>query len=100
MAAEQIVSADFEVFGRVQGVFFRKYTVQTGKQLGLRGWCSNTKHGTVLGHMEGSEEAVNQMKHWLTTVGSPSSKIEKAEFRNEKTLTKFTIEYSDFKVHR
>ncbi|KAF4522009.1 hypothetical protein B566_EDAN010858 [Ephemera danica] len=36
MSAIQLIALDFEVFGRVQGVFFRKYTVQTGKQLGLR----------------------------------------------------------------
>ncbi|XP_065347298.1 acylphosphatase-2-like [Cloeon dipterum] len=100
MAEQKIISADFEVFGRVQGVFFRKYTVQTGKQLGLRGWCMNTKHETVLGHMEGSQEAVNQMKHWLANVGSPSSKIEKVDIRNEKSVTKYSIEYNDFKVHR
>ena len=32
-----------QVFGRVQGVFFRKFTQQQATSLGLRGWVKNTK---------------------------------------------------------
>ena len=31
------------VQGRVQGVFFRKFTQQEARSLGLRGWVKNTK---------------------------------------------------------
>ena len=32
-----LIHLDFEVFGKVQGVFFRKYTQKKGNELGLRG---------------------------------------------------------------
>ncbi|XP_026748896.1 acylphosphatase-2-like [Galleria mellonella] len=85
-------AADFEVFGRVQGVFFRKYTKEQADKLGLRGWCKNTAQGTVLGHMQGPSDKVETMIHWLKTTGSPSSKIDKAEFRNQKDITEYTFE--------
>lgn len=33
----KLVSCEFEVFGKVQGVFFRKYTEKKSIILGLRG---------------------------------------------------------------
>ncbi|XP_049872839.1 acylphosphatase-2-like isoform X2 [Pectinophora gossypiella] len=88
---------DFEVHGRVQGVFFRKYTKQEAEKLGLRGWCMNTSKGTVLGHMQGPSEKVENMMQWLKTKGSPSSQIDKAEFRNMKDITEFTFENFDIR---
>ncbi|XP_049703384.1 acylphosphatase-1 isoform X1 [Helicoverpa armigera] len=91
-------SVDFEVFGRVQGVFFRKYTKEQAQKLGLRGWCKNTPHGTVLGHMQGPSDKMEAMMQWLKTTGSPSSKIEKCEFRNQMDIEKFT--FTDFDIRR
>ncbi|KAG5175505.1 Acylphosphatase-1 [Tribonema minus] len=79
-------SFDFEIFGKVQGVFFRKYTKETADQLGITGWCMNTAHGTVAGHTEGAQGAVEAFKTWLRTKGSPHSRIDKAEFTNEKDI--------------
>ena len=86
-ASESFVSCDFEIFGTVQGVFFRKYTQQQATKLNLVGWVRNAASGTVQGHMEGRKEDINKMKNWLRTTGSPKSKITKAEFSNEKTVT-------------
>ncbi|XP_001607421.1 acylphosphatase-1 [Nasonia vitripennis] len=96
---EMTVGVDFEVYGRVQGVFFRKYTEARATELGLKGWCMNTKQGTVLGYIEGERNKVEEMKTWLQRTGSPQSAIDKAEFRNEKildgtTLEKFSIKKS------
>ncbi len=82
-----LISCDFEIFGTVQGVFFRKHTQQQATKLNLIGWVKNAASGTVQGHMEGRKEDINQMKIWLRTKGSPKSKITKAEFSNEKTIT-------------
>ncbi|KAK5647729.1 hypothetical protein RI129_002621 [Pyrocoelia pectoralis] len=98
MTTTKLISVEFEVFGRVQGVFFRKFTQQEAKKLGLKGWCMNTVSGTVQGVMEGSNDKINEMKNWLQTVGSPSSKIEKAEFRNEKEILQ--PNFSNFSVKR
>lgn len=82
-----LVACDFEIFGKVQGVFFRKYTQQQAAKLNLVGWVKNTASGTVQGHMEGRKDDVKQMKTWLQTKGSPKSKITKANFTNENSVT-------------
>lgn len=82
-----LMACDFEIFGKVQGVFFRKYTQQQATKLNLVGWVKNAATGTVQGHMEGRKDDINQMKTWLRTKGSPKSKITKAEFANEKSIT-------------
>ncbi|KAF2897262.1 hypothetical protein ILUMI_08902, partial [Ignelater luminosus] len=79
-------------------VFFRKYTQQESKRLGLHGWCMNTERGTVQGIMEGEESKIKDMKHWLQNTGSPSSRIEKAEFTNEKEIQDYN--YSGFSIKR
>ncbi|XP_064110720.1 acylphosphatase-2-like isoform X2 [Macrobrachium nipponense] len=96
MAAKKLVAVDFEVFGKVQGVFFRKYTEEQGTKLGLRGWCMNTRHGTVQGQLQGPEGMVKIMKDWLEKTGSPSSRIERAEFKNEKAIEDYT--FSGFNI--
>lgn len=77
------VTTDFEVFGKVQGVYFRKHTQKKATELGLKGWVMNTAQGTVIGQIQGPPVAVDDMKIWLQKVGSPKSRIEKAAFKNE-----------------
>ncbi|KPJ17166.1 Acylphosphatase-1 [Papilio machaon] len=91
-------SVDFEVFGRVQGVFFRKFTKQEAEKLGLKGWCMNTSKGTVQGQLQGPSDNVENMMRWLRTTGSPSSQIEKAEFKNEKDITEYS--FNDFSIRK
>ena len=38
-----LVALEYEVFGKVQGVFFRKFTHEKAQSLGLRGWVKNTR---------------------------------------------------------
>ncbi|XP_025963942.1 acylphosphatase-2 isoform X1 [Dromaius novaehollandiae] len=87
-------SVDYEVFGRVQGVCFRMYTEEEARKLGVVGWVKNTSKGTVMGQVQGPEEKVNAMKSWLTRVGSPSSRIDRTSFSNEKEISK--LDFSGF----
>ncbi|XP_037550647.1 acylphosphatase-1 [Nematolebias whitei] len=96
MSSEDLISVDYEIFGRVQGVFFRKYTQAEGKKLGLVGWVRNTPAGTVQGQLQGPRSKVQQMQEWLKSTGSPKSRITKAEFENEKAIG--NLEHSSFKV--
>uniref|UniRef100_A0A131X918 Acylphosphatase n=1 Tax=Hyalomma excavatum TaxID=257692 RepID=A0A131X918_9ACAR len=91
-------SADFEVFGRVQGVFFRKCTKDQADSLGVRGWVRNTRKGTVEGVIQGSADKLNSMKHWLSKVGSPQSAIESCTFSNERTIDE--LEFEDFSIKK
>nr|XP_023684078.1 acylphosphatase-1 isoform X1 [Paramormyrops kingsleyae] len=95
---EDLISVDYEIFGRVQGVFFRKYTQAEGTNLGLTGWVQNTKSGTVQGQLQGPSMKVKQMQEWLKTTGSPKSQITKAEFKNERKID--TLEHTNFKIVR
>merc|ERR1712110_142811 len=68
----------YEVFVKVQGVFFRKYTKKKADELGIKGWCMNTKSGIVKGEAMGSKEKIDVFKTYLTSQGSPKSSIDKA----------------------
>jgi acylphosphatase len=87
----------FEVFGKVQGVFFRKYTHAKANDLHLTGFVLNTDEGTVQGIMEGTVEQVSAMKQWLSKEGSPKSKIEKAQF---KDLGQGPRQFTVFEIRR
>lgn len=47
--------------GRVQGVFYRDWTVETARSLGVRRWVRNLSDGTVEAHLEGETQAVARM---------------------------------------
>jgi acylphosphatase len=70
-AAPGLVSFAFTVHGKVQRVFFRKYTEAKAQELGLVGWCKNTPEGTVEGVAQGSFPQMAQFKEWLQHKGSP-----------------------------
>ena len=75
-----MVKCMWRVSGRVQGVFFRKYTKLKADELGLSGWCQNTPDGlSVEGEVIGLEPIVKQMLHWIEFQGSPSSRPERFE---------------------
>ncbi|POI28437.1 hypothetical protein CIB84_007813 [Bambusicola thoracicus] len=96
--SEGLVSVDYEVSGRVQGVFFRKYTQSEAKRLGLVGWVRNTSHGTVQGQAQGPAARVRELQEWLRKIGSPQSRISRAEFTNEKEIA--ALEHTDFQIRK
>ncbi|EDW64192.2 acylphosphatase-2 [Drosophila novamexicana] len=95
---KKIYSTMFEIFGRVQGVYFRKHTQIKAKQLGLNGWCMNTKEGTVKGIMEGPQDMISEMRLWLQHKGSPRSIIEKAVFTPNEPIP--TYNFNAFTIRR
>ncbi|XP_064455489.1 acylphosphatase-1-like [Ornithodoros turicata] len=95
-ALRMLMSAKFEVYGRVQGVFFRKYTNDKAKELGLKGWCRNTRQGTVEGVIQGPMDKMEIMKRWLQYEGSPESYIKECKFQDEQEIS--APEFKDFKI--
>jgi acylphosphatase len=55
----------FWVSGRVQGVYFRKSTQATARQLGLTGWVRNLPDGRVEGVACGDGKALDKLVVWL-----------------------------------
>ena len=49
------------VWGRVQGVFFRSFTKDHARRLGLVGWVRNLPHDTVEVVAEGPRSALEQL---------------------------------------
>ncbi|RNF12666.1 acylphosphatase [Trypanosoma rangeli] len=70
-----IVVCHIFVWGRVQGVFYRKYTVRAANERGVRGWVRNLDDGRVEVMAEGPKENVDSLVEWCRT-GSPKSRVE------------------------
>ena len=49
------------IFGMVQGVFFRAWTLQQAKQIGLKGWVRNRRDGSVEIEAWGDESDVESL---------------------------------------
>lgn len=62
------------VLGRVQGVWFRKYTQQAAKSYKLHGFVQNKRDGTVYIEAEGEEANLKLLIKWLEK-GSPMSEV-------------------------
>ncbi|CXI45471.1 acylphosphatase, putative [Plasmodium berghei] len=85
--SKMIYKFDFEVFGKVQGVFFRKYTKLEADMLNIKGYVQNTNKNTVIGTAESeNKESLNRFRNFLTNKGSPSSRIDKCLITDEKTI--------------
>ena len=68
------------IHGRVQGVFYRDWTVQTARSLGLAGWVRTLPGGTVEAHIQGERQAVERMVAAMEG-GPPRARVERIEAR-------------------
>jgi acylphosphatase len=50
-----------KIFGRVQGVWFRGWTVDQAEELGLDGWVRNVSDGSVEALVAGAPSSVSEM---------------------------------------
>lgn len=53
-----------KVYGKVQGVWFRKSTQQKALALGLKGFCKNLEDGSVYIEAEGDLEKLFNFVNW------------------------------------
>lgn len=74
------IAKHLTISGRVQGVFYRDWTVKTAGELGLAGWVRNCPDGTVEAQVEGNEEAVQRFIA-LAEQGPPAAEVERIEAR-------------------
>ena len=56
-----MLQARLTISGRVQGVGYRYWAIDTARRLGLTGWVRNRHDGAVEALIVGEEDAVGQM---------------------------------------
>lgn len=66
------------IYGRVQGVGYRSWTVKNARKLGLTGWVRNTSEGTVQALFCGDTNAVEAMIEGCGD-GPLAAKVERIE---------------------
>nr|CUU97488.1 hypothetical transcript [Hymenolepis microstoma] len=97
-SSEGLKRIHFEVFGLVQGVFFRKVCLHLSREYNLVGWVRNNRSGTVEGEVEGTALQIDAFKNWLRHEGSPQSRIDKCVFAVEEPIDKLT--FKSFNIAR
>ncbi|MBK9586678.1 MAG: acylphosphatase [Alphaproteobacteria bacterium] len=55
------VTKRLKIFGRVQGVGYRAWMVQTATEMDLTGWVRNREDGSVEAVVTGDDEAVRKL---------------------------------------
>jgi len=60
-ASASAKTVNVRVKGVVQGVFYRKWTADNAKELGLKGWVRNRRDGTVEAVFSGDPQVVDNM---------------------------------------
>ena len=69
------------ITGRVQGVFFRAWTRDEARRLGLLGWVRNCSDGSVEVHLQGDRSQVRWMIDKLA-YGPAGARVDSAEARD------------------
>jgi acylphosphatase len=89
-----IFHVEIIITGKVQGVFYRKYTSEKANKLGLQGWVKNEPSGQVRVCAAGKGEKLSELIKWCYK-GSPKAKVDTVAFRflaNKHSYSNFLIE--------
>ena len=82
-----------KVSGKVQGVWFRKYALDSARDIGVVGMVKNLVDGSVLVNASGKDENLRKFKELLEN-GSPNSRVDKIDYSWEDS----SVEYSTFEI--
>ena len=83
------------VHGFVQGVFFRHYTREKARELGIVGWVRNLPDGTVELIAEGDPVSLKALEAWLVR-GPDMARVDQVDLEWQDAIGKFAsfeIEY-------
>lgn len=73
-----MIALRLTVHGKVQGVFYRNWTIANARELGLAGWVSNRPDGAVEAQLQGDPALVEQMIERMRS-GPPRASVERIE---------------------
>jgi len=69
------VAKQLTVRGRVQGVWYRAWTVEQARALGVAGWVRNCSNGDVEALIEGDQQAVEALLERMWD-GPPAARVD------------------------
>lgn len=75
------VARKLQIYGRVQGVFFRQWAVHQARELGVSGWVRNLRDGSVEVYLTGTDDAVSAMVERLRH-GPSGARVEDVSVEN------------------
>ena len=89
-----LFSVQVMVYGHVQGVFFRDFTLQRAGKLGVVGYVRNLHGGKTLEvQAEGERTKLEELIEYLKT-GPPGARVEKTDI----TWSDYSGNYSCFSI--
>ncbi len=71
--------------GRVQGVYFRKHTVEKALELGITGFVQNQPDGSVYCEAEGNHEQLQHFLDWCG-IGSPMTDVKSVDVEMKEKI--------------
>ncbi len=83
---------DIQIFGKVQGVYFRDSTKAVADQLGVTGYIKNMPDGSVYAEAEGSQFILDQFIEWCNE-GPERAVVERVEMTESefKNFNNFVV---------
>ncbi len=89
-----MIRVHLTITGKVQGVFFRKHTVEKAVDLGhLAGFVANEADGSVTVVAEGPENKINALIDWCHS-GPSTAEVKKVQVEHEP----YSGEFETFEV--
>ena len=82
MTAGQRKCVRLRIAGRVQGVWYRGWTIDQARELGLDGWVRNRRDGSVESVVHGDPGAVETIIEWARR-GPPSAVVAEVKIADE-----------------
>ncbi len=74
------------VKGKVQGVWFRKSTLEKAMELGIKGFVKNKPDGSVYIEAEGEENQLKVFLEWCT-IGPKFAEVSDVSFEEDVVLS-------------
>ena len=73
--AEEMRSVSIEIFGKVQGVWFRASAQRKARELGITGFVKNNRDGSVYVEAHGEDDAIKDLIAWCKS-GPPHARVD------------------------
>lgn len=84
---------EIHIFGKVQGVWYRKFVETHALKAGIKGWVKNETDGSVLARVEHADEGVLEELMHRCSEGPEHARVDRIEVRHvpAEGFTDFTI---------